>query len=419
VKGGRYAGFVPPFVPDRRGGVSVMRLRRPSRVVQYGMAELRPADGATWEERVARVRQALCDTIVPFDLRVSRDTDCLAAVHSVDMGVVRMVCFPGGPVDAEVMRTPHLIRRSDPDLCKIDLQLRGRSVLEQDDQQAELSPGDFTFIDLSRPCQLAGRVDGVVAVMFPRSLLPLRYQETRQLAGVSFRAEEANSALVTALVGQVVSRFDAYPGAGGERIGAAIFDLITAALSVRLDRADAISPDARLSTLTWRVKTFIEERLGDPDLSPGEIAAAHHVSLRYLHRIFEREATTVGGWIRARRLDRCQRDLTDPALVGRPVSAIGARWGYLDATHFSRAFKARYGLTPAEYRRVVSGRPRYRPDPTVRAQSRAVTGCPPRNGPARPGTRGIRPRSPRTRPAALAGPPACAAGHRAPAAGTA
>ncbi|MGH3774727.1 MAG: helix-turn-helix domain-containing protein [Pseudonocardiaceae bacterium] len=48
--------------------------------------------------------------------------------------------------------------------------------------------------------------------------------------------------------------------------------------------------------------------------------------------------------------DRCRRDLLDPALADRPVSAIATRWGYPNAAHFSRAFRDAYGLPPREYR---------------------------------------------------------------------
>jgi AraC-like DNA-binding protein len=309
------------------------------------------------QSRVERVRQAICETIAPFDLRVTEDAGGGGEVHSADVGMLRIVVAPGSPVIGEVVRTPRLIRSSDPEMCKIDLQLRGRAVLEQDGRQAMLDVGAFTFVDLSRPCQLAGDLSGVAAVMFPRSLLPLRYRDTRQLAGVIFDGHEANAALVAALLGQVINRLDAYTGAGGARVGAAVFDLITAALAVRLDRPEAISPDARLRTLTWRVKTFIEERLSDPALSPGQVAAAHHVSVRYLYRIFAEQQTTIGAWIRSRRLEGCRRDLTDPDLLDRPVSAVGARWGFVDPTHFGRAFRSAYGVTPSEFRRMCAPSP--------------------------------------------------------------
>ena len=319
------------------------------------MVGARPAHDPLREERVERVRLGICETIVPFDLRVGADEDCRTEIHSLDLGMIRIVCASGGPLEGELLRTPRLIRDSDPDLCKIDVQLRGRGVLEQDDRQAELAPGAFSFVDLSRPCQLAGGLNGVAAVMFPRSLLPLRYRDTKQLAGVRFDPREPNSALVGLLIGKVAGNLDEHVTPANTRIGGAIFDLILAALSVRLDRVDAIPADTRLRALGWQVKSFIEDQLSDPRLTPGQIAAAHHISLRYLYRVFEAEQTSVGSWIRGRRLDHCRRDLTDPALAGRPVSAVGARWGFVDATHFTRAFKAAYGVTPGDYRRLCVG----------------------------------------------------------------
>ncbi|GAA2788117.1 hypothetical protein GCM10010470_23340 [Saccharopolyspora taberi] len=55
-------------------------------------------------------------------------------------------------------------------------------------------------------------------------------------------------------------------------------------------------------------------------------------------------------WIRQRRLERCRRDLTNPHLRQRPVHAIAARWGFTDPAHFSRIFRAAYGLSPSDYR---------------------------------------------------------------------
>jgi AraC-like DNA-binding protein len=71
------------------------------------------------------------------------------------------------------------------------------------------------------------------------------------------------------------------------------------------------------------------------------------VSVRYLHRLFEDEQATVAGWIRFRRLERCRRDLLDPALSAEPVSAIAGRWGLPSAADSSRLFRAAEGVPPA------------------------------------------------------------------------
>ncbi|KAA6211814.1 helix-turn-helix domain-containing protein [Streptomyces filamentosus] len=52
-------------------------------------------------------------------------------------------------------------------------------------------------------------------------------------------------------------------------------------------------------------------------------------------------------------MSRCRRDLADPALDHLPVSVIGARWGYLRPSDFTRAFRAASGTTPTSYRAGV------------------------------------------------------------------
>lgn len=80
------------------------------------------------------------------------------------------------------------------------------------------------------------------------------------------------------------------------------------------------------------------------------------MSLRALHALFEHHEATVSGWIRHRRLERSRRDLADPAQRDVPVSAVATRWGLVNHAHFSRAFRAAYGLSPVDYRHSVVDR---------------------------------------------------------------
>lgn len=116
---------------------------------------------------------------------------------------------------------------------------------------------------------------------------------------------------------------------------------------------DAITDAA--GSLLAQAKTWIEKALPDPELAPSNVASALHISTRSLHRLFEKDGDTVGAWVRERRLERCRRDLGDPAFDALPVSHVGARWGLWDAAHFSRSFKSRYGVPPTLYRQEVAG----------------------------------------------------------------
>jgi AraC-like DNA-binding protein len=113
---------------------------------------------------------------------------------------------------------------------------------------------------------------------------------------------------------------------------------------------DRVVDDAPFAPALVRAATeYVESRLTDPDLDPGAIAAALHVSVRTLHRAFAQETTSVMGLVRARRLDRARAELLTTSLT---VSELAARWQFTDSSHFIRAFRARFGRTPRALRRA-------------------------------------------------------------------
>jgi AraC-like DNA-binding protein len=99
------------------------------------------------------------------------------------------------------------------------------------------------------------------------------------------------------------------------------------------------------------ITAFVDAHLRDAQLSAETVAAAHYISPRYLRKLFAGQETKVSEWIRSRRLELCRRDLVDPMLAADPISVIAARWGFSDPAHFSRLFKATYGLGPRQQRR--------------------------------------------------------------------
>ncbi|MGC5013917.1 helix-turn-helix domain-containing protein [Streptosporangium sp. DT93] len=121
------------------------------------------------------------------------------------------------------------------------------------------------------------------------------------------------------------------------------------------------APAAHPHQLLARIHVFVERHLDDPRLSPAMIARAHNISDRSLYRLFQDESVTVSQLIHRRRLERCRDDLADPGNRDRPIHAIAARWGFGAAAHFTRAFRAAYGLSPREYRH------RYAPCPPSEA----------------------------------------------------
>jgi AraC-like DNA-binding protein len=319
--------------------------------------------------RVDYWRHLMGDALVPLDIRFGvsaaelRDQTRLAEVGAVKVSAMTLTT-------GEATRGRKEISRSDPDLCKFDVVESGSLVVSQDGRQTRLGPGDLAFVDLSRPCHWAtpGRTEGV-AVLFPRALLPLRRADAARLTATRIAGDRGAGGLASSLARQLPHHLDAPgPRADWARLGTAVLDVMALAMAARTGADPGADPgagpgvgsgvgsgvglpaDARRRALIGRVRAYVERQLGDPGLSPATIADAHHVSVRYLHKLFESERTTMAAWIRQRRLERCRRDLLDPARRDRPVSAIAARWGFTSPAHFNRAFRAAYDLPPGEYR---------------------------------------------------------------------
>lgn len=105
--------------------------------------------------------------------------------------------------------------------------------------------------------------------------------------------------------------------------------------------------------LVQQAAAYIDDHLGDSELSPGTIAKALYVSVRQLHSRFAAQDLTVSSTVRLKRLEAIREDLSDPALADETVHSVSSRYGLLDAAHVSKSFKAEYGETPSAYRRRI------------------------------------------------------------------
>ncbi|MGW3283847.1 helix-turn-helix domain-containing protein [Streptomyces sp. NPDC001002] len=293
---------------------------------------------------------------VPYDLRCDPqvETGFRAQVGVCDVGSVQTTLMTTAAHG--VHRTPKLIRRTDPEVLKVGCILRGRGRITQAQRCAEFGVGDLILFDPSRPyvSEFAPDVPGsqqLLLLRFPRSLLALRDQDVQRLSAVRIPGDQGIGALSSQFLRQLARQLSGLSPAQTSRLSTLTLDVLSTALADALDAPRTVAPHTRQRALTARIHVFVQDNLGDPHLTPDAIAAAHHISLRYLHRLFQHEGQTVAGWIRGRRLEQCRRDLADVQLASRPIQAIAARWGFSSPAHFSQTFRNAYGLTPREYRR--------------------------------------------------------------------
>ena len=321
-----------------------------------------------WREvnsRLWGIRELRCDP--------QRERGFQAQVGISEFGAVQATLMTTMP--HSLQQAPKLARQADPGMLKLSCFVRGGGVVAQDGRCVQYGVGDLRLYDTLRPFggEFASDVpvSQLLHLRFPRSLLPFPAKDLRQLSAVRLEGAEGVAALSSQFLLHLARHMHEFSPADAERLSTLAVDVLTVALAHALDAQGVVPPHARRRALMARIHAFIRENLGDAHLTPETIAAAHHISLRYLHRLFQQDGHTVAGWIRRRRLEQCRRELAEPHLSQHPISVIAARWGFSSPAHFSQVFRGAYGLPPREFRRQCAneaarsgsaGRPAESPD---------------------------------------------------------
>ncbi|MEU2432084.1 helix-turn-helix domain-containing protein [Streptomyces sp. NPDC007861] len=282
--------------------------------------------------------------------------DFRATLRMLDLGVAQVSST--SCLSLHSSRTLKLIRRSDPEQYQLALTLSGEFGIEQAGRTARAGPGDVLVYDSSKPYR--GRLTGapyaaVITTQFPRTQLPISVPGVDRLLARRISGNTGIGALLSSFLTRLSADAGTYRPTDVPRLGTVVIDLITTLLAHELEVSDRVPAETHQRALVLRIQAHIQRHLGDPGLTPATIAAAHCVSLRYLHRLFQQQDLTVAAWIRRQRLERCRRGLADPTLRPLPISAIAARWGFTHPAAFSRAFRIAYGMPPSEYRHTAVG----------------------------------------------------------------
>jgi AraC family transcriptional activator of tynA and feaB len=251
-------------------------------------------------------------------------------------------------------------RRADTDGEFVALLIiqSGAETVSQRRIEATMTPGDVVAWDSTQRSQFS--VSESVSkrtMLIPRAALDEVGGRTWMTDGIKLDATAPATRLLTSYLDTLS---EVLPGLGSAALNAArsaALGLFVGALRAEGDvsSAEFVRPALRAS-----IERYIERHLLNGTVTPAAIASAHSVSIRTVDRVFSGAGQTVGEVVRARRLARAREDLTDS---DRPISDIAHRWGFSDASHFSRTFKAHYGSSPSDYRNAhgVNGQPRDAP----------------------------------------------------------
>jgi AraC family transcriptional regulator, positive regulator of tynA and feaB len=252
-------------------------------------------------------------------------------------------------VDQQVIRRAREIAASPRGIYFVNLQVTGQSTLRQGRDHISMSTGDVALIDASRPFDMG------FSAPFRHASFKVEHHLLRprladpDAAGLVMRAATPLGGLVSGVL-RAASQAGGLEGDAAAAMADHVIGMIAVAFGASAEAADRARGDLREARRA-RAREWVERHLADASIDPRRIAAALGVSTRYLHSLFESTGESVMRHVQRRRLERCRDDLADPARGRRSIADIAFGWGFSDLSHFGRAFRAAFGMTPRDWRR--------------------------------------------------------------------
>ena len=122
-----------------------------------------------------------------------------------------------------------------------------------------------------------------------------------------------------------------------------------------IDAADtACTPKVKANgsgeSIVSKAIEYIDDNLGNQELSRKELCMFVHVHQDYLSSVFRKETgQTISGYIFEKRMSMAKRLLRE---TDEPISIVSEMSGYAYSSHFAKMFKMKTGLSPQQYRNI-------------------------------------------------------------------
>ncbi|MGX6604039.1 helix-turn-helix domain-containing protein [Micromonosporaceae bacterium Da 78-11] len=267
-----------------------------------------------------------------------------------------------GPLSVQSMRmsamaarrTPRLAHDDSPPSLFVIAKRTGTSAVVQDGRETRVGPGDLVLLRSTQPSVvLSEQPTHQQMLQIPLQHLALPEPVLRQASALRLGPELPLASVLSRFIDSLTNVSDLHPGEA-EHLARAAVDLVRGLVTTvqGAPRPAHEARDALDATMTLRLMDYLYAHWREHDLTANRLAMAHHISTRQLYRLLAAQGITLGDWLREQRLEASRDELALSGAAAGTIAGVGRRWGFPDATNFGRAFKASYGMTPLEWRRL-------------------------------------------------------------------
>lgn len=256
-----------------------------------------------------------------------------------------------------VARTAQLIAQADDECFLLNVQRQGTSLVRQDGREAKLVSGDMALYSSARRYELAfDAAFSQTVLFFPADMMRAMCPTIDALTATTLDSRNPTTKLLTLMADSYFQTpFETLSMSAVAHAAKALTEIFAANVAEFSAKADTAKSNLELFHIT-RIKQYASENLNNPELSVRNVSQALQISPAHIHRLFKEEEQTFSAWIWTRRLLACKLALQDPAKSHLTISQIVYGCGFNNSSHFSRAFRTKFGTTAREWRekRIVS-----------------------------------------------------------------
>jgi AraC-like DNA-binding protein len=234
------------------------------------------------------------------------------------------------------------IRTDDQDVYLLGVFRNGTGVLEQNGSAALQRKGSLVLYDTSMPFtfDLAASLN---ILTLPRNLLDSRSPHARLLLARTLECDPGLTPIFCEMIDSLLDLNVEAPKINlvRERLANSLLDIILAIFDLN---SASLSAESKSNSSIEKMMAYARANLGDPELSPADIAKFGAVSTRTLNRLFGKRGTTPMRWVLQERVRLGERYLREG--YAKTVTEAAFLVGFNDISHFSRSFKQLLGYSP-------------------------------------------------------------------------
>lgn len=263
--------------------------------------------------------------------------------YDAEFGIYRLgdtrlayLSAPGGTASRD--------RRSPPDDAMFVNFSRGDWTIDHLGTEWAVPGGSAFVIDNEQSFEVAfdpTRRMRLYSLRIPRTVLGPATKESVRRAAETVASSESGRHLATQM-GLLATMIDTGAVRTATLMAPVVVDLVRALL-----RPAGRAAPTRLA----RLMEIARGGLTDPAFDLAELASRSRWSVRTVQSAFAAEGLTFGDWLTGQRLDLAHVMLSDPAWEHTSIARIAHAAGFIDTSHFFRAFRRRFATTPGTIRR--------------------------------------------------------------------